>query len=149
MAKKKKKTEKSKTQQVLQEGHEEIMTETLEAVEEGQSEEFEAVTLESDPTAVDEDFNEEELAKLFADKTEEPELDFLESEARAEETPAPSEFAAEGTELEAFASAEIEQEEFLEEDRIVSIVESMLFSTDRPVSIAAIKQCFKGTQVKT
>ncbi|MCB0411130.1 MAG: SMC-Scp complex subunit ScpB, partial [Bdellovibrionales bacterium] len=50
---------------------------------------------------------------------------------------------------EAFASAEIEQEEFLEEDRIVSIVESMLFSTDRPVSIAAIKQCFKGTQVKT
>ena len=52
-----------------------------------------------------------------------------------------------GTELEAFESEEIEEKEFVEEERIVSIVESILFSTEKPQSVAVLKQAFKGTNV--
>src|SRR5690606_153155 len=51
--------------------------------------------------------------------------------------------------LQGFESADIEEREFVEYERGVSIVESLLFSTDRPQSIATIKQAFKGTQVKS
>ncbi len=54
----------------------------------------------------------------------------------------------EDSELKAFESAEIEELEFVDEDRVISIVESILFATDRPQSLAAIKQAFKGTSVK-
>lgn len=54
-----------------------------------------------------------------------------------------------GTELESFASAEIEDVEILTSEQIRSVVESVLFSTDKPLSIAVIKQVFKGTQVKS
>ncbi len=53
------------------------------------------------------------------------------------------------SELEAFESAEIEELEFVDEDRLMSIVESILFATDKPQSLAAIKQAFKGTSVKS
>ena len=54
-----------------------------------------------------------------------------------------------GSELESFESAEIEEQEFLAEEQVFSIIESLLFSTDRPVSLAAIKQVFQGTNVTT
>jgi len=57
-------------------------------------------------------------------------------------------FSAEGTELEGFEPAEIEVQETLSEERIVSIVESLLFATDRPQSVAMIKTAFKGTNVR-
>lgn len=53
----------------------------------------------------------------------------------------------EGSELEGFESAAIEELEFIEEARLESIVESVLFATDRPVSIPTLKQVFKGTNV--
>lgn len=53
-----------------------------------------------------------------------------------------------GTELDVFESANIEDLEFVEDERIESIIESILFASDRPVSFAAIQQVFKGTQVK-
>jgi segregation and condensation protein B len=55
----------------------------------------------------------------------------------------------EGTELEAFESADIEDLEFIEEERLDSILESILFASDRPVSLNQIKMVFKGTQVKS
>lgn len=55
----------------------------------------------------------------------------------------------EGTELEGYESAEIEEVEHLTSEQIQSIVESVLFATDKPLSIAVIKQAFKGTQVKS
>lgn len=58
------------------------------------------------------------------------------------------EVSVEGTELDAYDSASIEELEFIEDERIQSIVESILFASDRPVSLASIKQVFKGTQVK-
>lgn len=58
-----------------------------------------------------------------------------------------SQFSAEGTELEAFESAAVEDAEFIEDDRIISIVESLLFSTDKPISMAQMRQVFKGTTV--
>jgi segregation and condensation protein B len=54
------------------------------------------------------------------------------------------------TENEAEANdADPEPTEFVESDQLISIIESMLFSTDKPVSVATIKQLFKGTNIRT
>ncbi len=39
--------------------------------------------------------------------------------------------------------------EFIEADHAVSIIESLLFSSDKPVSLATFKQIFKGTNIKS
>jgi segregation and condensation protein B len=52
------------------------------------------------------------------------------------------------TELADFDPAEIEELEFVEDTRVFSILESILFSTDRPVTLSALKQVFKGTTVR-
>jgi len=57
--------------------------------------------------------------------------------------------ALEGTELETFEAAEVEDVEFVSEDDLASILESLLFATDRPQSIALLKHSFKGTQIKS
>ena len=54
----------------------------------------------------------------------------------------------EGTELDAFESAQIDDLEFVEDEQIESIIESILFASDRPVSFASIQLVFKGTSVK-
>lgn len=54
-----------------------------------------------------------------------------------------------GTELEGFASAEIEVVEELPIERIASVVESLLFSSDKPQSVAMLKAAFIGTKVKS
>ena len=54
----------------------------------------------------------------------------------------------EGSELDSFEAADIEDVEFVEEEQIHSIIESILFASDRPVSFAAIQLVFKGTNVK-
>lgn len=55
----------------------------------------------------------------------------------------------EGTELDSFEAAEIEEVEFVEEERLESIMESILFASDRPVSLGQIKEVFKGTNIDT
>jgi segregation and condensation protein B len=54
----------------------------------------------------------------------------------------------EGTELDSFESAQIEDLEFVEDEQVESIIESILFASDRPVSFASIQMVFKGTTVK-
>lgn len=54
----------------------------------------------------------------------------------------------EGTELEEFEPVNIEDLEIVEDEHAESIVESMLFATDKPVSVHSIKLVFKGTNVK-
>ncbi|HPI41541.1 MAG TPA: SMC-Scp complex subunit ScpB [Pseudobdellovibrionaceae bacterium] len=58
-----------------------------------------------------------------------------------------SEVKVDGTELDTFESASIEELEPIEEERLESIVESILFASERPISLATIKQIFKGTNV--
>lgn len=75
------------------------------------------------------------------------------TEAEVEESPSTfedliSEGAIEGTELDAFEAAQIDDLEFVEDEQIESIIESILFASDRPVSLAAIQLVFKGTSVK-
>jgi segregation and condensation protein B len=53
-----------------------------------------------------------------------------------------------GTELENFEAASIEDVEILTEEQTMSIVESALFSTDKPLSVTVLKQAFKGTNVR-
>ena len=102
-----------------------------------------------------EEFNEEEL--LEAHEKSEAQNEPTEAEVIADseniiervEFEAVAEGFVEGTELESFESAEVEELEFLEQERVVSILESMLFATDRPQSIATLRQAFKGTKVKS
>lgn len=54
-----------------------------------------------------------------------------------------------GSELESFESDEIEELEFIEDSQLDSIVESLLFATDKPVSLARFKEIFVGTKVTT
>jgi segregation and condensation protein B len=55
----------------------------------------------------------------------------------------------EGTELDSFETAEIEDLEFLEEETLDSIIESVLFASDRPVSLNQLKMVFKGTNIRS
>ncbi len=55
------------------------------------------------------------------------------------------EFDLGGSELESFESAEIDELDKLENQEIQSIIEGVLFASDKPVSMAAIKAIFKGT----
>jgi len=77
------------------------------------------------------------LESLEAEETEETD-DTVATEAELE-----------GTELENFESASIEDVEILTEEQTASIVESALFSTDKPISVAVMKQAFKGTNVRS
>ncbi|AZZ38330.1 SMC-Scp complex subunit ScpB [Bdellovibrio sp. qaytius] len=54
----------------------------------------------------------------------------------------------EGSELDGFESAQIDELEFVEDEQAHSIVESILFASDRPVSLASIKEVFKGTNIR-
>ncbi|MDG0816626.1 SMC-Scp complex subunit ScpB [Bdellovibrio svalbardensis] len=85
--------------------------------------------------------SEEEETEGFLPEVSEDEVEELEaSEA--------DDVSLEGTELDGFDSAEIEEVEFVEEERLESIVESVLFASDRPVSLASLKLLFKGTNIR-
>lgn len=56
--------------------------------------------------------------------------------------------ALEGSELDGFESATIEDVEFVEDERLESILEAMLFASDRPISLATFKMTFKGTNIR-
>lgn len=132
MAKSKAK-KKTKSEQPIQEldfvETESEMTEELQA-EEGLLAQYEEEGL--DPNKMEEAIVEEELAQ--DEILEATDADII---------------SIEGTELDAFDSAEIEDIEDLDEDKILSIVESVLFSTDRPVGLGLIKQAFRGSTVNT
>ena len=88
------------------------------------------------------------LEELPDAEDEELTAEELEAQADSEEEATDSS-VTEGTELEAFESADIEDKEYLDEAKVISILESILFATDRPQSLAIIRQAFKGTNIKT
>ncbi len=89
-------------------------------------------------------------ASLFL--TEESESDSFIPEAPSEDLETESQSLEivdlEGSELDAFESAQIDEVEFIADEQLESIIESILFASDRPVSLAAIQLVFKGTNVK-
>jgi len=58
-----------------------------------------------------------------------------------------SEIELEDSELGSFESGVIEETDFIEESQLDSIIESILFASDRPVSLARMKEIFAGTQI--
>lgn len=86
---------------------------------------------------------EEETPGFLPEVSEEDEAEMMAAEESEEDTGV----SVEGTELDGFESAEIEEVEFVEEERLESIIESILFASDRPVSIASLKLVFKGTNI--
>ncbi len=101
---------------------------------------------------IPEEFSEEELKAIANQMGDEEALEEVPSEEEIlaqEEIEAAPEVEVSGSELESFESAEIEDVVFIDDDQLVSILESFLFATDRPVSFAAMKQNFKGTNVRS
>ncbi|MGE3759714.1 MAG: SMC-Scp complex subunit ScpB [Pseudobdellovibrionaceae bacterium] len=94
-----------------------------------------------------------EEAQIFLQETEGPgflpEVSEKEADVDLEADEILADTILEGTELEQFDSADIVEVEFVEQEKLLSIVESILFASDRPVSLASLKQTFKGTNVKT
>ncbi|MFM6929549.1 MAG: SMC-Scp complex subunit ScpB [Bdellovibrio sp.] len=86
---------------------------------------------------------EDEESEGFLPEASEEETSEMEA---SEETD--DDVSVEGTELDGFDSADIEEVEFVDEERLESIVESVLFASDRPVSLASLKLLFKGTNIK-
>lgn len=84
---------------------------------------------------------EEEQSEGFLPEASDEDVE--EAEVSAEES-----VSLEGTELDEFDTAEIEETEFVEEERLESIIESVLFASDRPVSLASLKLLFKGTNIR-
>jgi segregation and condensation protein B len=70
-------------------------------------------------------------------------------EETSEDEVAQEEVHLEGTELDSFEAAAIEEVTFIEDERLESIIESILFASDRPVGLGALKMVFKGTNIKT
>lgn len=95
---------------------------------------------------VDDDI-EQMVAETFSE-VERPE-DFIESDETLETQSTEASVEMSGTELEAFDSAEIEDVEILTSEQALSIVESALFASDKPVSMAFLRQIFRGTNIKT
>lgn len=83
-----------------------------------------------------------ERQELLPEEIESADADFITEEAAG---PVPE---LSGTELSDYEAAEIEDLEFIEEERLDSILESVLFATDRPISLNTFKMMFKGTNVK-
>ncbi len=103
--------------------------------------------LEDEVPMLEEEFDEKELAlskaywedeEVEASETIDPEQEEMELTS-----------ISEGTELDTFEAADIEETEFIEDERVESIIESLLFSSEKAVSISTIKQIFIGTTVKT
>lgn len=81
--------------------------------------------------------------------TEEEVPGFLPEAPSLEAESLPQIESVEGSELDGYESADIEVTEFVEDERLDSIIESIMFASDRPVSLASIKLVFKGTNIKT
>lgn len=124
----------------------EAATEVMAELEDGAETPLEAATEEESAAG-------DELAPFLAPESEEQHPLELAAEALEnvvdEDVPDEEGISLEGTELDGFESAAIEDLEFIEGERLDSIIESIFFASDRPVSLNAIKMIFKGTQVKT
>ncbi|MCM2282923.1 MAG: SMC-Scp complex subunit ScpB [Bdellovibrionaceae bacterium] len=80
----------------------------------------------------------------------------LEARAQAEAEAEAAEAAAAAAAIEdlseeesQLADEELGPAEFIEADRMQSIIESLLFTSERPVSLATIKTIFKGSNIRT
>lgn len=134
---------------------EDMETENLEADMDLEETEFladseESEDMDSEDSEMENSEDVETEASLFLQEEEESEGFLPEaSEDSVEEETNKEEMSLEGTELDDFDSVEIEEVEFVEEEQLESIVESVLFASDRPVSLASLKQLFDGTNIKT
>lgn len=97
----------------------------------------ESAALDDASEEVDDLGEEEDFSEDFSEEAE------LEAQVDADAAP------VEGTELAGFESAEIEDVEFVSDDQLMSVIESVLFANDRPVSVAFFRQMFRGTNIKT
>lgn len=91
------------------------------------------------------DFQEDAPALIQAEATdtESPEIESLETATEFDEE---NSFE---TEASVNDETSVEPQEFVDRDQLHSILESLLFSHDKPVSMATMREVFKNTQIKT
>lgn len=128
----------------MSEEKDELLNEEVNSSEEAQdTEESELSSEDGVESEASVFLQEEEESEGFLPEANEEEVAEMEAAADDED-----EVSVEGTELDGFDSAEIEEVEFVEEERLESIIESVLFASDRPVSLASLKLLFKGTNIR-
>lgn len=71
-----------------------------------------------------------------------------EENEQSEELPEYTAADVEGSELEGFESAEIEEKLFIDDEQAESIIESLLFASDKPVSMTTLRELFKDTNIE-
>jgi segregation and condensation protein B len=109
----------------------------------------------SDEKEIDEEvkdnFNEDDLEETesspFSDDQpeEESEEDLLAAVHVVEEEE--EAISLEGSELDSFESATIDEVEFIEDEQAESIIESLFFASDKSVSVTTLRELFKGTNI--
>jgi segregation and condensation protein B len=109
----------------------------------------------SDEKEIDEEvkdnFNEDDLEETesspFSDDQpeEESEEDLLAAVHAVEEEE--EAISLEGSELDSFESATIDEVEFIEDEQAESIIESLFFASDKSVSVTTLRELFKGTNI--
>lgn len=115
--------------------------------------EFEEVESSIEETQLEsEEFESEEVADIDASEDSEEELlaavESLEETSDEEKSQASfNSDEIESSELGAYESAAIEEVEFVEDEQAESIIESLLFASDKSVSLATLKELFKGTNI--
>lgn len=103
---------------------------------------------EFEEVEINENLSEDETdveASPFSD--DQPEEESEEELLAAVEEIETNEVSLEGSELDSFESAAIEEVEFIEDEQAESIIESLLFASDKSVSIPTLRELFKGTNI--
>ena len=113
----------------------------------------EGESLNTDPEGESTEFDLSETGELAeADWVEADQQELSEDSNSIEAEAINSEEAESDTsegELSGFSSEEVEELENLEAEQIMSVIESVLFATDKPQGMGTFKQIFKGTTVVT
>lgn len=90
-----------------------------------------------------------EEASFAEDESELIAADLGEAEADLEGADLEAVGVEDAGELSDFESAEVELVEEISDEQLMSVLESMLFATDRPQSVAVLKSAFQGTKIRS
>jgi segregation and condensation protein B len=105
------------------------------------------ITLEKPMSEEFENENENEMDAESSPFSDDQPEEQTEEELLASIESAEEDVSVAGSELDAFESAQIEEEEFIEDEQAESIIESLLFASDKSVSLSTLRELFKGTNI--
>lgn len=135
-------------QTAIEEATEDKSTETLE-FEMQEDADTVGIEMESDDEVADASDEYSDADQMEAAAESEEAADQVEQGEDLMEDSSEGSSELDNSELGSFESAQIEDLEMVTQGELRSIIESILFTSDKPISIAVIKQAFKGTTIKS